>query len=288
MNAPSQKIHSADSETSNVTSSRGSRASNGWARWVALGDTHCPFQNDKLMSRAYDLVRDYQPDVVVFLGDLLEADAASQWGNESNHTMDDEIDAAREIVSSLMDSGGPNCQYVFCEGNHDNNIRRKGRLDRKIRSLLDYRKHIPELAGWTWIPYEFHSSQVFRLGQVTFAHGWKTDTKGSAKEAATLGVPYGLYVRGHSHRPRHPEQVWLSTDTPLPYWRANPGTLGPLNPPYMERKSTHLWGSGVLTGASKVGRSHYSKPQWEAQLHVLQVDQPSVWLVGRSSLSQPT
>jgi hypothetical protein len=135
--------------------------------------------------------------------------------------------------------------------------------------MLDYRKHIPELKQFQFVPYMNNERGVFRLGQVTFFHGFQAGSTSDTTEGLLLGVPFGLTVRGHTHRMLPVTRLRKSPTVPLPYWACNSGTLGPLKPEYARRLNTSEWGHGITVGSARIGRKIYPEPQWEAKVVVL-------------------
>lgn len=218
---------------------------------------------------ALDLIRDFKPDYLVNGGDTLDSDAASRWNPESPMSLEDEYRIADRITIKLAEAA-PNAKKVFLEGNHEHNILAQHRIPKPLRSLCDYRKHIPSLKDWTRLPYIYDERGVFRLGQVSFFHGYAAGNLSDRTQAVVLGVPYGLTVCGHTHRPVPVTQVQLTQGLPLPYWYANAGTLGPLKPEYMTRQRTDQWGAAVVLGECLMGRAHRPSPEWEAEVRMYQ------------------
>jgi 3',5'-cyclic AMP phosphodiesterase CpdA len=224
-----------------------------------------------------DQIGTRNPDVIVDLGDAHEAISASRWPHEYDWTLSDEFkasDAYRKEIRRIS----RNSRKVFLRGNHDDNLLTLNRIDRQLRDLCDYRDHEPELQYWKQpTTYEYsRENGVFRLGQATFGHGWEAGVSADEMQSILLGVPYGLWVGGHTHRPEPVTQAMRTKAVPLPYWYANPGCARDIDDvPYMERKRRHRWGQGIVVGESGHWRYEQSlmpqSPQWEAETIVFRM-----------------
>jgi hypothetical protein len=90
------------------------------------------------------------------------------------------------------------------------------------------------------------------------------------EEGILLGVPNGLFLRGHSHSPCPITQARLSAGgVPLPYWYGNVGTLGPLKPEYANRDRTYDWGRAYAWGEARIGRAVLPRRQWTGTVEIL-------------------
>ena len=197
-------------------------------------------------------IREIKPDQVVCLGDLVEADSASRWEKEDAPDLDVEFTAASSLLSQVRITAETNHgnKFVLLEGNHDDNLRRKGRLPKSVRSMCLPEAHIllsNELRHWTVFPYENSERGVYRLGRVAFTHGFAHGV-GSDREEAVLfsGAEDSLVVRAHTHQPERPTQVFLTKKIPLPYWYANAGTLRDLKPEWTSRLNTRRWAHALV------------------------------------------
>ena len=114
---------------------------------------------------------------------------------------------------------------------------------------------------------------IFRIGQVTFCHGHSALSGHGADDKQThqLGMPFGLWVGGHTHRPIPPTRSRKSQTVLLDRWFSNVGTLRNIDEvPYMERKDRSQWGQGLVIGEAGLWRYTESlMPQtkdWDAAL----------------------
>jgi len=239
--------------------------------FLALSCTHCPHHDPVAIDWAVDRVREYKPDVIVHLGDGVEADAASRWDDESVHSLLDEY-AALDIVLHRLRTASPHASCHFLRGNHDANVMAPNRLDPRIRELVNPNLHIKEFKHWnTRAEYEYDRKRgCFRIGQVCFSHGYETSASGVRREALYFltGHQYGLYIHGHTHRSTPagpPVQLQATANTLLPYWRANAGTLRMLKANFLKRQNTALHSQAVVVGSALPIKSPRAQQCWDAE-----------------------
>ena len=112
--------------------------------WMALSCTHSPLHDQDAIDWAIGIAEDRQPDVLIHLGDFLEADAASRWPSEYDFTLADEFREADRVLSDLR-RVTPNSKHVLLVGNHDANVQEINRIDKKLRGLVDWRRNMQEI-----------------------------------------------------------------------------------------------------------------------------------------------
>jgi predicted phosphodiesterase len=244
-------------------------------RVVALSCSHAPFVDWPTIKQACRIARDIKATHIIHLGDLHEADAASVHPGEQTHTLEDEYEIGSEVLN-MMRHARPNAEHVWVLGNHDDNIQcgDPRRIPKDLRGVSHWSKHA--LYGsvyekWRQIPYVKSSACVYKVGHFRFYHGFDVGVKSDAIEALQMrnatGCPWNtLWVRGHTHRPVQPTQVYVNSKTTIPYWYANVGHSGPAKPDYMRRKDTGLWGHGIFVGTTP---SHWSSAgKWSGRIEV--------------------
>lgn len=218
---------------------------------VAFSCPHFPFADPDAIRWVVGEIADEQPDDVVHLGDGVESSAAARWADakEIGGTLEEEYRSHGVFLRDVR-LAAPNAVRYFLPGNHEDNIMSPGRVDQKLRSLVDWRRreNQPELADHWRIPTQYiYSRAVGRLvlGQVAFAHGYEHNAGSDEMHALHLANEYGLYVGGHTHKPKPVTQVRKGT-MPLRYFYANAGCLRDLSPHYVERARKMDWGHGCV------------------------------------------
>jgi len=235
-------------------------------KFLAFSCAHVPLLDRDAAELLLMQIADHKPKVIVNLGDGHEADAASKFEHdEYDWDLKDEFKLHNAWLAEIRKAAPRGAKLVFCEGNHDNNIRRKGRLHKGVRTLCDYRDHEPELKRWEFYPYRNDRQSVFRLGQVTFGHGWDATLNGDEFQSILLGVPYGLWVGGHTHRPVGVTQAMRTKAVPLPRYYANAGCLCDMDPEYMARNRSHSWGHGCVIGDADPNETVAHERHWSAK-----------------------
>jgi predicted phosphodiesterase len=207
-----------------------------------------------------------KPDVVVCLGDLFESDASSRWPSEAPWNFEEELlqaDAFLKEIRKVSKCSTP----VWCIGNHEDNAISPHRFSKKIRSLIDFRRHMDEVNNWKLIPYDYSPRGVFRLGQVTFLHGYEAGVNSDRDQGLMLGTPHGLTIMGHTHRPTEGIcQARLSARKYLKSWHCNVGTLCDVRQMhYVQRTNTSLWGSACCIGVAEDLQSPRVSSRWKAK-----------------------
>lgn len=248
-------------------------------RWVAFSCVHAPEHDQSAVDWLCEIIREHKPDVLISLGDDLEADGASRWPSEAAYALIDEYEADDRIKAQIA-KAAPRAELVRLMGNHCHNILDQGRINPKLRELCDWRtpqythKGVQVNANslrWRVAgTYDFCRRRgVYRLGQATFGHGWMTSVNAGRDQSVLLGTPYGLFVSGHTHAPESVSQAKMTGKVPLPYWYANAGTLRNLDPEYMRRNNAFHWGQACVIGESDMRAGPAKSPRmsrcWAAE-----------------------
>jgi len=254
---------------------------NGETKWLALSCSHAPIQDNETIDIICERIKEYQPDVIIHLGDLFEADSASKWGSEYNWTYEDELDAGCNQVLKKLREANENAECWLLPGNHDENLRAEGRFDWKIRDSLDWEApqyttsgiHLnEELQHWkVKAKYKYNQKGTARIGATVFAHGYEAGGASDKFQAFSLGWPHGLFVSGHTHRPTpgEPVNAQLTQTRPTDRFYLNAGCTRTMECSYMERKYQQKWGHAVCYGYSQVVNSPRLKPTWNAYCELI-------------------
>jgi predicted phosphodiesterase len=243
-------------------------------RFAAFSCTHSPLHSEAAVAAMLGVLIDHRPDVVVHLGDLLEASHASVHPDEHEHDALDEYREGARILDAVRDVA-PDARLVWCLGNHDDNIQRKDarRVPKRYRRAVHWSACPWRESYGTWqqVPYRKHRAGVYQLGQVLFAHGWDAGVNSDELEAIQVnnlcgGHAHTLVVRGHTHRPVPPTRCTRTKRVPLQTWYANAGTLCDVERmEYAHRSDTSAWGPAVVVGETLLGRACMPAVNWSAE-----------------------
>lgn len=251
-------------------------------RFLAYSCTHHPLQDEEAIGFLLSQIEDHKPDFVVNLGDIFEAQAASRWPKEYTWALKYEFEVANNYLNKVRmtaEAVNPDVECVWLPGNHDDNIQSLNRIASDLRGLCNPMDHVAELRNKFWkVPTRYvHDRELgcYRLGQVTFAHGFEHSVNSDESQAIKLGIPYGLFVSGHTHRPVVVTRARKTQKVPLPYWYANPGCMRTMCPEYVQRMDHSQWGQAVVIGECETWRYADSfiptKPLWDAETRVFRM-----------------
>ena len=245
-------------------------------KFVAFYDVHAPFHNNEHLERVYEIISKEQPDHVIMGGDLFDADGASRWSNEEAHDLLEEYEIANDILEKCRKAAPRSAKLIWLLGNHEDNVLQKGRIDKRIRRLCEWKRHMPEAKNWRQIPYSRkENAGCYRIGsQVTFIHGHVAPEQDESPSNTLVQQailqnnfePCSIVICGHTHRPTDLRRIRIGK-TKLPNWWLVSGCLCQLDPPrdWMSRKRWDLWGNGIVRGAVRPTNSSRKKPQWEVE-----------------------
>jgi len=249
--------------------------------FAACSCFHTPFQSEESVSWMLGKLEEFQPTTFVCCGDLFDASAVSVHPHEYEHALEVEFEEGSSILKRIM-AVIPKANYVWCLGNHDDNIRVSDprRSPYQLRSLLNWNNHREfgeTFLKWNQIPYRKDTRGVYKLGNnVCFSHGYDAGVNSDELETLQLamitgGQAWKLFVRGHTHRPTsHVMQCHKTKRIPLPWYYANVGTMGPLKPDYMKRKDSSQWGAGMIVGETNMSSPRRpSCSEWDAHMELL-------------------
>lgn len=248
-----------------------------WVPFAYLTCPHTPFQNEDSVAWALKTLADLKPRPrrLYMGGDVFDANAASRHPNAHDIELEAEYESGARLLASLREAVPYRCSYRWTLGNHEDNILvlDERRIDKRLHSLVHWNKSPfkDEFMRWRQFPYIKSAEGCDQLGQVIFIHGFDcgvtSDDLEALQFAGTIlgGRAHRLVIRGHTHHPVAVTQCLRTRTVPLPFWYANAGTLGPLQPLYMTRKSAFRWGPAIVFGEADP-RPNYTRGgrQWTA------------------------
>lgn len=218
-------------------------------RWAAVGDNHGCLIHKESAKRFFDFLADFKPHHRVHLGDCFDFANLRRGADprEEGDDMEPDLTAGYLFLEKMRPT-------VFLTGNHDQRlfklvddarglVRQYGREG--VKQFLDYLKSINcKFTG------EYHIDNYYRLGNLTFVHGFSANINAVAEQAAS----YGSCVMGHLHRNE------LKPAKRSDHARgACAGGLGDFKKMKYasQRLATHMWGRGWAYGElnEKTGRT---------------------------------
>jgi hypothetical protein len=227
--------------------------------FISVSCTHRPIHDQKYCEWVINQVDKIKPKVFVHCGDLFDNDCIGKFAKGGGN-LKEEYDDANDFLGELNDKLGK-AKRVFIQGNHENRIFRQEQ--KHISELIDFRKHVPELKSWQIIQYKQHPNNIYRLGQVSFYHGFGTTKRAVVCEAINLSGPNTLMIGGHLHRGHDPVQITWGENLKLPYWYANCGCGISSKVDYFQTHDTSNWNRGMIVGECDLKKT--DKPNWSAE-----------------------
>jgi predicted phosphodiesterase len=246
-------------------------------RLIAFGCPHFPLNDPCATEALIEEVVRVKPDVLAHLGDGIEANAASQWDDAKELAI--ELDAEYEAHNAFLErlrKAAPKARRIYRPGNHEANVVRAGRLDKRIRRTCDWRnaKNQSELEHWEVAPEYNYSRQhgATQLGQIWLSHGFETTATQLARQALyfTRNCPFGLLLTAHTHRPAKVREVCYG-DLPLNRYYGDVGCLRDLEPEYMKRNRKWGWGHAWFVGDFMELHSPRMSKEWDGEVKIVRM-----------------
>lgn len=155
---------------------------------LVIGDMHLPFVHPRYLQFCQDMRKEYKPDEIVFIGDVVD------WHSISYHEADpnglspgDELALARRMLKKWV-AAFPKAKV--CIGNHDALLHRKMMTNGLPAAALRSYKDIFGTPGWDW-------QEEHILDGVKYTHGTGNTGHGAAINKAVRGRI--STVMGHTH-----------------------------------------------------------------------------------------
>lgn len=224
-------------------------------RVLALPDMHFPHHDPAALACVAHVVRVWQPDLIVVLGDMIDGAAFSAHGRrsfaeKSPGFLSGEIGPCNDYFDKLQ--GANDRPLVAHAGNHEQRLERYAvglggggedlyslaSPERLITHRVDARGR-PHRArkNFTWVPYlgagvhsHYQITPELKYSSALISlHGWS-----AAKNAAQVHLQAARdvsVIHGHTHRAQEVKSRHRLTDRILQAW--SPGCLCDLYPTYM-------------------------------------------------------
>lgn len=154
---------------------------------LVIPDTHFPYQQKTFFSDLTKILKQYKPDRIVHIGDLVDSHSISKHTpNPNSISASDEFKEAKDCIKKLVNLIGKT-PVSLCLGNHDLRYFKMGAV---LRMPDMYLKPFKELFD---LPNTWKVGVDFVIEDIYFTHG-KSSTIGKTAHA------YGMStVEGHFH-----------------------------------------------------------------------------------------
>ena len=164
-------------------------------RILVFGDVHCPYQAEEAFDFLAQQVREFKPDRVVCVGDLVDFYAASRYPQDPNHP-DSFVSEVKKIHKDVKKLAKIFPKLELTLGNHDDRFAiRVASAGLPSEMMKSFGQFVNAPVGW-----KIHkSSEDFTLTvdstreQITFAHNRGINTFLIAQRRGRT------FVAGHSH-----------------------------------------------------------------------------------------
>jgi hypothetical protein len=181
-------------------------------RHLFIGDTQIPDQNEKAVSLVMDFIKDYKPDVVHHVGDLMNFDRISKY--KVLHTnrvtsVKEELEESREFLANLQRTVRkykPKAQINYLEGNHEMRLRKYLASNApELTEITDSKGEcvlsLPHLLGLKDLGINwFNYYDKYQIGPINVEHGDIARSKSGYTAQGMLEKRWGSGVSGHTHR----------------------------------------------------------------------------------------
>lgn len=184
-----------------------SKAGAGLKTIAAFFDVHRPIHDPVVWKVWLMVLKDLQPDEVIYPGDYIDAECLSSHPPQGGEvpTWKEELDDGRKGLIETQ-RAAPNAQITLMGGNHEDRARRfTAAKASMLRGIIDDIPGLMKLRelGVKWVPY---GQDVYR-GEMTFGHGFYFNKHHAYSHLGPDGYDRSC-TYGHTHRP---QSVHLTT-----------------------------------------------------------------------------
>jgi predicted phosphodiesterase len=166
-----------------------------------VSDIHYPYEDEKAEEIARAFLLDYDPDMIILNGDIVDCYAVSSYVKDIKKKMDiqEELDYGKRKLQEWVDLF-PKAEIKYLEGNHENRfsrlIRNNAPALAALRTLsIEDNLDLKDI-GIEWIP----EWQDLQIGDMMFVHGHAVRKNGGASARAHFETYGCSLLIGHCHR----------------------------------------------------------------------------------------
>jgi len=184
---------------------------------IVLPDIHVPAHNKKLLWAVLEFLKDYQPHIVILIGDVADVFALSRWPAPPRvvKDMQKELDITRRLVDKIIEVSG--CIHVFyIMGNHEDRVNRYLTDPAAgLSKIVDFNTREPILSFHALMGYKpgdpvtfiydlqekgGYGGGIYVNGDLLFHHGYIVRPNPGASPRADADNTGKSTGHGHTHR----------------------------------------------------------------------------------------
>lgn len=168
---------------------------------VFISDIHAPYYDYSAISALQSFIKEYNPDCVIFIGDVVDFYSVSRYEKDPTRTehLQDEIDSAVGVIDSIKQNSKKVKEWHFIAGNHEDRLQKF--LWSKAPELADLKHlNVPSLLQLHSLGIKYHDSGRMKYEGLVVKHG-DVVRKYSGYTARAEIEKVGMSgVSGHTHR----------------------------------------------------------------------------------------
>jgi len=197
---------------------------------LTLPDLHIPYNIS--MNGINKFIADYKPDVIIYLGDVLDLPYFGKYDElskvETGIRYKPECKIARELIEEQIRLG-KSSEVYYLEGNHEFRVNKylskhpEGVGSLEVPNMLKLKE-----LGVQWKP----ENELLQIGELFFTHGYYYNISHTQKHLS-------VYNRNIIYAHTHQIQIfsgYRAYDRIVPYVAKSIGCLTKLNPSYLRNK----------------------------------------------------
>lgn len=165
---------------------------------VAISDLHVPFHNMDFINNIIKFLKDYQPDKIVLVGDIVDFYDLSNFDKNPKRVgvLQKELDIVNGILM-LIRIACPNSEIIYVCGNHEDRLRKFIWRNPSVASLRDLK--LERLLRFSDIG-NIQLVDSYALRGITFTHGSLVRKHSSYSSKAEYDKHLESGISGHTHR----------------------------------------------------------------------------------------
>lgn len=196
---------------------------------VVIPDLHVPYHHKPTFNIILQVVKDIQPEHIVFIGDCFDAEALGSWTKdtveEGLYKTLDEIEQFQEEVLDPLRNIASDSEYYWCGGNHDMQRVKDAIEDLKgRRKVINLDKMFPNIKMTEY-------NQYVKIGKLHYTHGTYHNKYHARKHVDNYQVNV---MYGHTHTVQSFTKHTKTDRDPIK--ATSIGACCNLNPNYMKNK----------------------------------------------------